>query len=281
MFSTNLLRRERGNALLETMVVVLALAPFFLSMVLLGKQLDVKHKTYDALRYSTWERTVWSSRGSNAKADEEITVEAMDRAFGHPSAGISSLASLRESGISQNPLWRDHQRQSLLAGTASEALSATYSDNAAPVEAGYALVPGLAHGDGVVAVAARAMQMDDLGLNRRAFLSTTVEARVRPLLAQLAARSTNEHSPVTQQARGAVLSDTWSSRDEGEFRRRVDRVTADELIETLEMPGRAIAVQSPGKGGPLYGEGQYSWEPDLQPRSNALPAAYVTDREGG
>jgi hypothetical protein len=71
----------------------------------------------------------------------------------------------------------------------------------------------------------------------------------------------------------------WSSRDEGEFRRKSDNIIADEIVERLEMQGRPLSMQAPRKGGPLYGEGQYSWDPDLRPRSNVLPSAYVTDRE--
>jgi hypothetical protein len=253
--------------------VLLVLAPLLLGTVLLGKQLDVKHKTYDALRYSVWERTVWSNRGSNAKADEDVTVEALDRTFGHPRAGISSVASLREGGISQNPFWRDHQRQPMLEGAA---VSATYANNASPIAAGYALVPGLAYGEGLLAVAAQALQMNDLELDRHGFVSATITTSVKPLFLQ---QDAVERAPLTQRASGAVLSDTWSSRDEGELRRRVDHVTANELLQTLEMPARPIAMQSIGKGGPLYGEGQYGWEPDLRPRSNSLPASYVTDRD--
>ena len=38
-------------------------------------------------------------------------------------------------------------------------------------------------------------------------------------------------------------------------------------------------MQALSKGGPLYGEGQYGWDPNLRPRSNALPSAYVVERE--
>jgi hypothetical protein len=80
--------RNRGNALIESIAALLALAPFVTGMVLLGKQLDVKHKTYDALRYSVWERTVWSGGGRNAKSSNDIAMEALDRSFGHPYAGV-------------------------------------------------------------------------------------------------------------------------------------------------------------------------------------------------
>lgn len=273
----------RGNALVETIVALLALSPLLVGMALLGKQLDVKHKSYDALRYSLWEHTVWSSRGRNAKSDTDIALEALDRSFGHPHAGISSTESLRASGVSQNPLWRDGTR-SLLRGSPGAAVSASHDEHAPPPEAGYVWLPGFAYGDGPLAVVAEALQMYDLNLNRRAFATATIDASVRPVLAQLADRSPSlarrsasniDHPPVTQRASGAVLSDTWSSRDEAEFGRKVDDVTANELIGALELPGRPLSRQSLSKGGPLYGEGQYGWDPDLRPRSNALPAAYV------
>jgi len=254
--------RNRGNALIETIVALAALSPFVTGMVLLGKQLDVKHKTYDALRYSVWERTVWSS---NAKSPADITMEALDRSFGHPLTGVSATESLRANGVSQNPLWSDRGRRLL-----TDLPGGTHSEAAPPVQAGYALVPALAHGGGRLSSIVDSLQLDDLELNARAFATARLTANIRPLLAE---------QPVTQVAAGAVLSDVWSSRDEAEFRRKADHLTADELVERLEMPARPLSMQSLSKGGPLYGEGQYSFDPDLRPRSNALPSAYITDRE--
>lgn len=254
----------RGNAMVETVVALSVLTPFLGCIALLGKQLDLKHKSFDALRYSVWERTVWNG---STKSDAEIRVEALDRAFGDPSAGVVAIDSLRSDGVSQNPLWR-HHRQSLLSAPAS--LHST--DDAAPVDTGYVLVPGLAHGTGSLGVAAEALRMSDLNLNRRSFASAAIAATIRPLLA-------HGDSPLTQRATGALLSDTWSPRDESDFGRRVDRIVANELIEDLELPGRILSMQAPIKGGPLYGEGQYGWDPQLRPRSNALPSAYVVEGE--
>lgn len=253
----------RGNAMVETVVAVAVLSPFLGCIALLGKQLDLKHKSFDALRYSVWERTVWSD---TTKTDADVRTEALDRSFGDPSTGVIAIDSLRSDGVSQNSLWR-HHRQRLLTDVASSS-----ANDAVPVDVGYVLVPGLAHGTGPVGVAADALRMDDLNLNRRSFASATIEANIRPLLA-------HGDAPLTQRATGSLLSDTWSPSDEVEFGRAVDRITANELIEDLELPGRILSMQAPVKGGPLYGEGQYSWDPQLRPRSNALPSAYVVERE--
>lgn len=253
--------RTRGNALIETIVALLALSPIVSGMVLLGKQLDVKHKTYDALRYSVWERTVWA----NAKPESDITIEALDRSFGHPLAGVLSTNALHATGVSLNPLWQTRGRRLL-----ADAPSASHSDAVPPEQPGYALVAVLAHGGGPLSAIAEALQLHDLQLNPRAFATARLTANIRPELTD---------RPITHVAEGAVLSDVWSSRDENDFRRRVDHLTANELIEALEMPARPLSMQSLRAGGPLYGEGRYSWDPDLRPRSNALPSAYINDRE--
>lgn len=261
--------RNRGSALFETIVALLALAPFVSGMVLLGKQLDVKHKTYDALRYSVWERTVWSS----SKSTSDITLEALDRSFGNPLAGVSAADTLRADGVSQNALWTENGRRLL-----ADVPGGSHSDAEPPVPAGYALVPALAHGGGPLSSIAESLQLRNLELNTHAFATARVTANVRPVLAERA-QSDADVRPIAHVAAGAILSDVWSSRDEGEFGRKVAHLTADELVEALEMPARPLSMQSLSKGGPLYGEGQYGWDPDLRPRSNSLPSAYVTNRE--
>ncbi len=255
----------RGNALIETIVALVVFLPLLGGMVLLGKQLDIKHKHFDALRYSVWERTVWSA---SRKSDSELRTEVLDRSFGDPAGGLLSVGSLHTEGVSQNPLWR-HRRQSLLPS--SSAISSSTSDDASPVDAGHVFMPGLAHGSGPLGAAASALQMDDLGLSRRSFARATVTANIEPYLHE------DDAEPLIQRATGALLSDAWSSRDESELGRRVDHITANELIEALELPGRPVSMQALGKGGPLYGEGQYGWDPELRPRSNALPSAYVVE----
>lgn len=131
----------------------------------------------------------------------------------------------------------------------------------------------LTHGSGPLAATASVLQMDDLGLNPHGFASATIAASIRPFPG-------SSERPLEQRATGALLSDTWSPRDEQELGRRVDDITANELIERLERPGRVIALQALGKGEPLYGEGQYGWVLRLRPQSNVLPAAYVGERQG-
>jgi hypothetical protein len=270
----------------ETLIALLALSPFLVGIPLLGKQMDIKHKSFDATRYGVWERTVWRNDGtSNRKSEEDIALETRDRVLGDPQSFLLDSTALRAEGITENSFWRDRQRERLIDYERNPSgVAHSIDEQAAPVDVGYFLVPGLAYGGGPIAAVAGLLRVDDFDLNRRAFATTRVEIGVRPSLSELAAKppslshregNDERHDALTQEAAGAILSDTWAAGAETEFRRRVDYVTTNELIELLELPARAIGVLALGRGRPLYGEGQYAWDPDLQPRSTDVPAAYI------
>ena len=275
--------------MIETLVALLALTPFIAGIPLLGKQLDIKQKAYGATRYSAWERTVWSSDGAaNTKSHADILAEARDRAFGHPQAGLTAIATLQADGVTENPLWRDIRNRRLLdSDNSGSPLGLSERTLSSPVAVGEVLVPGVAHGEGVLHAMEVALQLDNLKLDPRAFTNVSLTLGIRPVLGQMADRAsslarpqiaTRGREPIMHTATGAILSNTWSSRDERSLARRVDDVTADELIEDIELPGRGIGLQASGKGRPLYGEAQYGWSPDLEPRSTVLPSAYLVER---
>lgn len=281
--------RVCGQALTETLIAMLALAPFIAGVMLLGKQLDIKHKSFDVTRYAVWERAVWRSGGAhNTKAPEQITLEARDRILGDPRAGVVHVDSLASEGITENPLWRDLEQERLLDYRDNvAALQMQHNERSPPVDVGYALVPGIAYGEGLLGTAGQLLQVEDLDLPRRSFATSDLQVSVRPTLAIKAqAVSSLGSSPgqsraeprLIHRASGALLSDGWSAIDERDFRRRVDALTTDELIETLELPARPIGSMALGKGELLYGEGQFAWDPNLEPTSTALPRPYITRR---
>jgi hypothetical protein len=229
-----------------------------------------------------WERTIWSETGTHAKSAEEIALEARDRTLGDPSVGVESSEVLQTQGITENALWRDVHRQPLL-DYENTPVAYQEDEQTTPVEVGRWLVPSIAYGDGALADVARALKVRDLNLNRHTFTMVSGTLTLRPVLEQLADHHRSlagtvvaqDHAPIAHRTAGAILSDSWTSTDENNFRQRVDDLALDELVEYLELPGRPIGMQAQGKGKPLYGEGQFGWDPDLRPWTTTLPSAYV------
>jgi hypothetical protein len=282
-------RDADGNATVELIVSMLAVAPFLVGIPLLGKQLDVKHKAYDSARYSVWERTVWSSAGAaNRKSDTDISLESRDRLLGDPRSGIIPIDRVRELGLSENPLWRDAEARRIVShGSGATGFDLELAERPSPVDVGRWIAPGVAYGEGSAGRIGEALQLHHLGLNRHGLASASASIAVRPILARafgespslgVATRRQRVEEELAQGASAAILSDTWSARDEHTMQRHVDDVTTNELIEEIERPGRAMGMQARGKGQPLYGEGQYGWDPDLRARSTVLPVSYVRRR---
>jgi hypothetical protein len=279
---------QRGTAISEVIVALLALAPFLIGIPLLGKQLDIKHKDIDTARYAAWERTVWRSSGVNRKEPNDIALEARDRILGDPHAGVIAVERLRGDGITENRLWRDFTNRRLLDydGNA-QPVEVDQRTAREPVEVGYLFVPAFAYGGGMMGSAGAVMQVRDLGMDPRSFATAQARVSLRPILQARARTSISlrreapreaDEPPLVQSASAAILSDSWSSRDENEFRRRVDELTINEFVQTAELPSRVLALNALDKGEPMFGEGQFAWEADLRPSSTTLPAAYVERR---
>lgn len=128
------------------------------------------------------------------------------------------------------------------------------------------------------------MQVRALGMDTRSFATADARVVLRPISQSRARTAVSlrrddpfaaDESPLEQRAAGAILSDSWSSRDEAEFGRRVDDLTINEFVQNVELPSRILALNALDKGEPLFGEGQYAWDANLRPTSTALPSAYV------
>jgi hypothetical protein len=280
---------QRGTAITEVIVALLALMPFLIGIPLLGKQLDIKHKSMDATRYAVWERTVWRSGGSGNRKDAmDISLEARDRVLGDPRAAIVATDTLRNDGITENRLWRDLANERLLNyQDHAQPVEIEQRTSREPVEVGYLFVPAFTYGGGVISTAAAVLRVHELGMDARTFATADSRLALRPVL-QARARTPvslrredpndTDEAALVQHAGGAILSDSWSSQDERELGRRVDELTINEFVETIELPSRILALNALAKGEPLFGEGQYAWDPDLRPSSVTLPRAYVEQR---
>jgi hypothetical protein len=284
-------RRMHGGAIAETVVALLVFVPFLIGVPLLGKQMDVKHKSIDAARYSAWERTVWRDQGdSNVKSADDISIEAADRAMGDRRAGLISTPELQARGITENVLWADHAGRRLMDYEEDTPVRNQHTMAGSPEEVGRALVPAIARGEslGVLGSVTEILGWTHLGLRDRTFAGSTVQIALRPVLQERARRrvsfgvrqeSAEDIDPILQTARSAILSDSWGSSNEGEFQTRVTNLTFDEVVGFIELPTEAFGALAVGTGGPPFGEAQWAANRNFRPRSNDIPRDYVAPDE--
>lgn len=96
----------RGQALVESVVVLLALLVVLYGIVIVAKRADVAHGAIVGARYAAFERTVWTSA---AKADTALAKEIRSRVFAAPGSAWSG------SDAPLNPMWTRRDGTPLLA----------------------------------------------------------------------------------------------------------------------------------------------------------------------
>lgn len=130
-------QKQYGQAMTEFIVVAaFVLVPMFLLVPILGKHIDIKHKTIQAARYEAWEYTAWNKGNSNRNRDErfpasrflgygtnpipeknyeQLKIEANKRFYSAPGSAIKR-DDLTKTSFTVNPLWEDHRDTPLLGG---------------------------------------------------------------------------------------------------------------------------------------------------------------------
>jgi len=136
--------KQSGQAMTEFAVVAaFVLIPTFLLVPILGKHIDIKHKTIQSARYEAWEYTVWNKGNSNRTRNDrfpasrflgygsnpipeknyaELKREANKRFFSAPGSTINRDDSTKTS-FTVNPLWEDHRGTALLGGFDTKSLA--------------------------------------------------------------------------------------------------------------------------------------------------------------
>jgi len=287
-------RRNKGQALTETLVIFVALVPVFILIPYLGKYLDVKHKAEDSARYALWERTVFADPGAswdageNQKSGARLRSEIEQRFLGEPRAAIAAQAG----PAVRNPLWADHTGADLFT---LRDFDASINETEEPFPYGLrgrtflgkpaslSLFGSLAQ-DGLPLLNQLGGLSDflggaldfTLGLNKQGFATGRVSLPVvdLPLFTRVGATLDIDVATVRRSftASGAILSDPWVPGSEGNYRERLDGLVIDEIVSFLVAPGTFTFGFFP-----VFIEGLDGQNPTLETESNVLPGRYVDD----
>lgn len=118
--------KQQGQAMTEFAVVAaFVLVPLFLLIPLLGKYIDIKHKTIQAARYEAWEYTAWNSDRTSGrfkgftktipvKTFRDTKRESINRFYSDPSATLETTDKQAWQSARLNPLWFDHKGDALV-----------------------------------------------------------------------------------------------------------------------------------------------------------------------
>lgn len=220
---------QRGQALAEFLVTLVALLPLFFIIPMIGNYLDLRSSVVQAGRYAAWERTVWlgdSNSAAKAKSDGDIQNEIRERFFGAVDTPLRNddKTSRTKLRAQNNLVWSDHTGQKIMlepyqGGASSSANHA--SDQLATTSA-----------VSTIGSAASVISLGQSGfdLNKNGMYQAKVQITIRPppqLVADLKGDSTSLLAlPAGQNilfgggsgttfGTGALLADAWSAKRPG------------------------------------------------------------------
>lgn len=216
---------HRGQALIETCVVMLALALLMVLVPILGKYQDISHQTLVASRYAAWQSTATNDIDGDGYADaDDVRAEVHSRFFSDPQAPIRSGAAPEDNGNEIRVLWVDHSGKPLLAGY--EDIHVSYGKSAS-------LLPENGHtgvaetGDLVPMVA---VQPDDYRLKDKGLYRGVVQVELAKIDDDWLGAFSELELTVTRQTN--VLPGAWTASSPEQVR---ERVTADATLFPTEM----------------------------------------------
>jgi hypothetical protein len=192
-------RSQRGQALVEAMVGLIALVPLLLAMVWLGKMLALRQATTHAARLAAFECAARPLACDETADQARLAAEVRERAFGRSDAPIRSAATGLSSGAAAfDPLWRHADGRPMIARPADVGMTVA----ARRFDAGLAVALGGGAGFLPDRLGPARFGLDPLGGLRE----LTVQATVVP-----ASGGRVAWPGLRMQGRIAILADAWNA----------------------------------------------------------------------
>ncbi len=261
---------QRGAATLELIIGCLAAIPLFFGISLLGKYADMQHKTVESTRYVIWENVIWP--GGREKDASKLEYETTDRFLGHRKAPVVDHQIIVNQGTTEEFLWRDHRTRTLMVADGSTVRVDVAKRRSEPVR----------HNRLVAGGAYAGIRGKELGLTRAELshyqVSMPITDRIRNPVKQKPSTLIGFFDPASYEkektlnltATGAILSDTWISASDAEFKRRTEGLVINDEVEAAVYPGTHTFGAFP-----LFKEGRYGRDVDVIPDSHQILSEYI------
>ena len=201
--------RQRGQALVETLVAALVLVPLALLAILLGKFQSMQQATIAASRTLAFECTVRPGACANGVSQAALTEEVRRRHFGRIDREVLSHDTITDPApaAERNPLWVDRRGRPLLERFADVGVALALPR----FDAGRSTALGRT-GSGAASLLDRLAGPARFGLSiSGGLVDARVRVRVSPSQAGNEQLARLDSLPLSMQARTAVLFDAWNA----------------------------------------------------------------------
>ncbi len=201
--------RQRGQALVETLVAALVLVPLALLAILLGKFQSMQQATIAASRTLAFECTVRPGACANGVSQAALTEEVRRRHFGRIDREVLSHDTITDPApaAERNPLWVDRRGRPLLERFADVDVALALPR----FDAGRSTALGRT-GSGAASLLDRLAGPARFGLSiSGGLVDARVRVRVSPSEAGNEQLARLGSLPLSMQARTAVLFDAWNA----------------------------------------------------------------------
>lgn len=212
-----LLRRQRGQAMVEFFVVMLALGVLFALVPLLGKYQDIGHEALIASRYAAWSTTVQNdSDGGGFLSADHLRRDVQRRFMSTVDAPIVTGEGVDGTDAARSRFWVDATGGALVADVSRDVAVTFGPDRAADVLDAFTQD----HASQVM-FDSTLITTRDFALKNRGFAQANVRVRVADLDAPWLAPFDKLGLAIERSS--AVLADPWSARDANSVAHRVAR----------------------------------------------------------
>ena len=231
-------RRQRGQALVEFIVMALVLVPLFLLLPMIAKYQDMAHATEMASRYVAFEAMTRNADTPDGfKPPAQLSAEVARRFFSNADAAIKTNDVAGDFAANRKPFWVDQHGDPLIQQFGRD-VSVSFGES-----------NGTSHNDAWIAAHdGRPFEFnllnvrDKLGLPAPGLYRANVSIRVADLPSVAGswtqAYDTFNHIGLVMTRSTTVLVDAWGARDPQQVEQRIGDIA---LTPGSEFgPGRAL-----------------------------------------
>jgi len=233
---------QKGQAITETLIAMLAIVPLLIVIPYIGKYFDIKTSVIWSTRVAAMERTVHSNGnweiGESVKSDSRIASDVVKWVQTEP--GKSNTGS-QSGSSSRNRLWRGREGENLLQDQ-NGVLTLTEQEDGilrGPVTEGLLLgkSTGSINWSGVAEVPLLAKNRNGLVTAEYALSAKSIPAMGQSGLTRTFERTGSGGAPIKFTDRLAVITDAWMPGSENNFADTTSKLVYEKMLGAMTFPG--------------------------------------------